>query len=311
MGFSKRGAGQVQGMLSVMTQTSPIGLASEGSALGIPILAAWDDFLAVVDSADLSKPSRLKGLRCRDVLVHLGTWDDHQVMKGLVAAARSGDESASGNADDINMALLARHRDATDADIRAALERSRSEVEAWFQTDGPDEVGREIVSSMVGRLPLLTVLNAGSYELAVHALDLRADEPSPRLLDRGLAALIDVTGALAAEHGIDLTLHAQSPVGGWSFTSTKVGWTTSPSKGAWKGPGAKGSAQDLLDASAGRAALPKLLAQRKLKVQDLTGFLRLAPMINAVPGLPGGAVLRAGVNAMAGVSGGISRLFRR
>ena len=57
----------------------------------------------------------------------------------------------------------------------------------------------------VGVLPLLTTILAEAYELAVHALDLRdagAADPPPALLDAGLAALAEVTGALAAAHGV-------------------------------------------------------------------------------------------------------------
>lgn len=288
-------------MLETMTRR---GLSNTpADELGASVLAAWDDFLAVVDSAELSKPSRLKGLSVRDVLVHLGTWDDHEVLSGLVDAARTGDRSASGTPDDINQALLARHTDATDADVRAALERSRTEVAAFFAGPLPAEVGDKVVTASVGTLPLLTVLSAGRYELAVHALDLRADEPSDALLDHGLAALIDVTGALAAEHGITLTLTAIAPEGGWAFSASPEGWTTSRASGSFEGPGVKASAAVLLDASAGRAQLPSLLARRKLKVQDMRGFLKLAPMIDAVPGLPGGPVLRNGVKALAKVFG--------
>jgi hypothetical protein len=262
------------------------------------VLAAWDDFLEVVDGADLARDSRLRGLSARDVLVHLGTWDDHLVLPGLVSAARTGSHEATVSPDDVNRALLARHREAGDAEVRAALERSRSELAAWLDSPEAGEVGHAFVSSAVGRLPLLSVLHAGCYELAVHAMDLRADRPSERLLDHGLAALIDVTGALAAQHGIAMSLTAQAPQGGWSFTSGADGWSVARVTGPFSGPGVRGDAAVLLDASAGRVSLPPLLARRKLKVQDMRGFLRLAPMIDAVPSLPGGPVLRAGVRAL-------------
>lgn len=276
-----------------------VGLAgTDVPGLGRDILEAWGDFLEVVDTADLSRPSRLRGLSCRDVLVHLGTWDDHLVLDGLVAAAETGDGSAAGSVDDINRDLLARHTAATDDDVRAALVRSRDVIAAWLPTPAAERLGTAVVDSAVGRLPLLTVLSAGRYELAVHALDLKAAAPSDRLLDHGLAALIDVTGSLASQHGIAMTLTAMAPEGGWAFTSSSDGWTTSRASGRFEGPGVRGDAAVLLDASAGRASLPSLLARRKLKVQDMTGFLRLAPMIDAVPGLPGGPALRAGVKAL-------------
>lgn len=284
-------------MLGAMTKAGLSGRPCP--ELADAITSSWDEFLRIVDGADLSRPSRLKGLSCRDVLVHLGTWDDHLVLDGLVEAATTGSGAAAGSVDDINRALLARHTDATDADVRAALVRSRDVVTSWLATDAAEQIGHEVVQSAVGRLPLLTVLSAGRYELAVHALDLRADRPSAALLSNGLAALIDVTGALASQHGIAISLTAMAPEGGWAFRSDAEGWTVSEASGRFDGPGVRGDAAVLLDASAGRASLPSLLARRKLKVQDMAGFLRLAPMIDAVPGLPGGAVLRTGVKALA------------
>ena len=284
-------------MLGTMTSVGRAGLPVP--ELRQFVLDAWDDFLSVVAGADLSRPSRLKGLSCRDVLVHLGTWDDHRVLPGLVAAARTGSGEAAGNPDDINAALLARHTAATEQDVREALEWSRQEIADWLDSPEAPELGHAVVTSAVGRLPLLSVLHAGCYELAVHALDLRAARPSDRLLDHGLAALVDVTGALASQHGIGMSLAAVAPEGGWSFASTPQGWSVTPAAGRFDGPGVRGDAAVLLDASAGRASLPPLLARRKLKVQDMAGFLRLAPMIDAVPGLPGGPVLRAGVRALA------------
>ena len=51
----------------------------------------------------------------------------------------------------------------------------------------------------------------------------------------------------------------------------------------------------LLDASAGRRAVPALLARRELRLHHVTGLLALAPIVEAVPGLPGGAALRSAV----------------
>lgn len=279
--------------------TTSMGLAGTSlEELRSAIVEAWDDFLEVVAGADLARPSRLKGLSARDVCVHLGTWDDHEVLPGLVAAARSGDRSAAVSPEQLNTSLLARHRDATDGDVVAALHRSRREIADWLASTEAEEVGRAEVTAAIGRLPLLTVLSAGRYELAVHAMDLRGPAPTDRLLGHGLAALMDVTGALAFQHGIRMSLTAQSPQGGWCFTSTEDGWTTSACGGI-DGPGVRADAAVLLDASAGRASLPPLLARRRLKVHDMAGFLRLAPMIDAVPNLPGGPVLRAGVKALA------------
>ncbi len=294
----------------------PCGVAmTDPPLLGAIVVKAWDDFLAVVDSADLSRPSRLPGWTGREACIHMGVWEDHPVMSGLVAAARAGGGAEPADVDGDNTRLVAAHQDATDDDVRTALRASRDVIAAWFETDEPAELATARVRSSVGELPLLSLLHAGCYELAVHGLDLGpcgADRPSDDLLDRGLAALLDVTGALSARADIDITVTAQSPVGGWAFTSTTDGWTTQPvPAGRFEGVGVTGKVTDLLDASAGRAQVPSLLVQRRLKVQELTSFMRLAPLLNDVPGLPGGPVLKVGVQGLSSVTGGVSRLLGR
>ena len=294
----------------------PHGLAATDPVeLGAQVVAAWDAFLEVVDSADLSRPSRLPGWTGRDTCIHLGSWDDNEVLVGLLEAARTGGGAEPSDVDADNAVLVAAHQDATDEDVRAALRRSREVIAAWFETDEPAELADARVRSSVGQLPLLSMLSAGCYELAVHGLDLGpcgARPPSDLLLDRGLAALIDVTGALSSRSGIAITITAQSPAGGWSFTSSKQGWTTQPvPAGAFEGVGVKGTARDLLDVSAGRVQVPALLVQRRLRVQEMTSFMRLAPLLHEVPGLPGGAALKAGVSGLSSVTGGVAKLFGR
>lgn len=309
-------------MLDPYLFTSPCGLADvPPDDLGDAILGAWDDFLAVAGSADLSKPSRLSGWTGRQVLIHLGTWPDHQVLDTVVAAARAGggpEPSDASATDDGNAALNAAHADATDAEVLAALQHSRDLTEKWLEGPEPAEIGRALIRSSVGELPVLSLLSAGCYELAVHALDLKpcgADAPSPFLLQRGLAALMDVTGALSARHHIEIEVTSQSPDGGWAFSSTTSGWTTTAvPAGRFTGPGVKASVIDLLDVSAGRVSIPTLLVSRRLVPQQLPAMMKLSPILSEVPGLPGGAALRAGVGGLSAVTGGVSKLlgaFRR
>ena len=297
--------------------TPPCGLASLDPAdLGQAVVGAWDDFLQVVDTADLTRPSRLPGWTGRDLCVHLGSWPDSPVLVRLVEAARTGGGPEPADVDEVNARLHASHADATVEEVRAALQRSRDVLADWYATSPePAELGLAAVRSSVGELPLLSLLHAGCYELAVHALDLApcgAERPSGVLLQRGLAALMDVTGSLSARHHIPLTVTAQTDGGGWSFTSTEDGWTVQTvTAGRYDGVGVTGTPEDLLDASAGRAQVPLLLVQRRLKVQDLPGFMRLAPLVQEVPGLPGGAALRAGVSGVAAVTGGVGKLLGR
>lgn len=283
--------------------------------LGDVVVGAWDDFLTVATSADLELPSRLPGWTGRDTCVHLGSWGDHPAMSRVLAAARAGGGKAPPHPDVTNAMLVESHRRASTAEILASLERSRDALAAWFESPEAAELGRAQVRSAVGELPLASLLHAGAYELAVHALDLApcgGSPPSGFLLDRGLAALMDVTGALAARRAIALTVTAQTPSGGWSFTSTAEGWTTQPvAAGAPVGAGLSGSHQDLLDASAGRHSIPHLLLARRLKVHQLPALMSLAPIVAEVPGLPGGAALQAGISGLSAGMSGLGKLLGR
>jgi hypothetical protein len=161
---------------------------------------------------------------------------------------------------------------------------------------------------------VLSLVHAASYELAVHALDLGpcgAPPPPDALLDRGLASLIDVTGALASKSGVHLTLTASTPTGSWRFRSVEGGWHTEPTTtGTFEGAGVVGTAADLLDASAGRVSVPSLLVGRRMHVQELASWMRLAPLVAEVPGLPGGAALRGAMGGIGRVTGMLGR-FRR
>lgn len=295
------------------------GLADlEPAALGSDVLTAWDAFLDVVTApgTDLTRPSRLPGWTGLDTCIHLGSWPDARVLEGVLASARAGGHGPHlPSADRANEAVVAAHRDASVDEVVTALREARARLAAFFPSADATELGRSPSRSAVGPLPVLSLAHAGCYELAVHALDLApcgAPPPSPHLLQRGLAALIDVTGALSFRAGVELTLTAQSPDGGWRFTSGDTGWTTEPvPAGRFPGTGVRGTAVDLLDTSAGRSGLPQLLLTRRLQVQQLPQFLRLAPLLDDVPGLPGGPALKTAVAGLQGVGTGVGRVLGR
>lgn len=298
--------------------TGRFGLAeTDPSVLAREVLAAWDGFLDVVQhpSTDLSRPSRLPGWSGKDTCVHLGTWDDTEVLEGVLASAASGDLDDAPPPDAANEALVAAHREDSPERVVEALHEARARIARYLCSPDVAQTGRLLSRSAVGPLPVLSLLHAGTYELAVHALDLApcgAPPPPPQLLDRGLAALIDVTGSLAARADVDIALTAMTPDGGWRFTSGDDGWTTERvAAGPFDGVGVRASVTDLLDASAGRAGLPQLLVSRRLQVQQLPQWMRLAPLLEEVPGLPGGAALRTAVSGLSGVTGGIGKVLGR
>lgn len=285
--------------------------------LGLSVLAAWDAFLDVVTAptTDLTRPSRLKGWSGKEVCIHLGSWPDARIIDSLLASAREGGTGTSQHPDETNAALLAAHRDASVEEVVQSLVEARAALAVFFASDAARTLGRASSRSTAGPLPVLCLLNAGTFELAVHALDLapcRAPPPPPQLLDSGLSALIDITGALASRAGVDLVLGAQTPNGGWAFNSMPHGWdTTRLAPGTLPGVGVDGSAVDLLDAAAGRAHLAQLLVTRRLVVHQLPQWMRLAPLLDDLPGLPGGATLRGAVGSVTGIAGGVGKLLGR
>jgi hypothetical protein len=59
-----------------------------------------------------------------------------------------------------------------------------------------------------------------------------------------------------------------------------------------------GRAEDLLEASAGRADPVRLVTLRHLRIKHLGGLLALTPIIDQVPGLPGGRTLKTAAKTL-------------
>jgi uncharacterized protein (TIGR03083 family) len=293
--------------------TTPKGLADAGrDTVGPMVLEAWDAFLATAADVDLDRPSRLPGWRAQEICVHLGCWDDHTALADLIASARSGATGTAPDPDAVNARVTAAHRTASRDEVLAALRRNRDATARYLQAE-PEELDTAPAVSVVGRLPLLSVVLGQAYELAVHGLDLvscgAAPPPSP-VLRSGVAALTDVTGALAASCGIDGGATLTGPDGGWSFTAARGGWTVRRvPPGAPQGPGVEAPADVLLEVAAGRTNPVPAVAARRLKVRRPTGLLKLAPIVQHVPGIPGGPILQLAARTMSGPVGLLGRLF--
>jgi uncharacterized protein (TIGR03083 family) len=285
------------------------GLASTGRDNVLSLLvSAWDDFIDLASEVDLTSRTRLPGWRAKDVCIHLGVWEGYRALDLLIGSAREGGTGPVPDADASNAAIIAAHQDATRDEVLDALRRHRDDIKSYEDQD--PALDTEATMSIAGRLPLLTVLMGEAYELAVHALDLEsagAPDPPPRLLQAGIAALADVTGALAATVKISGSAVLFTPDGGWEFDSCSHGWTTTrldPGRRP-SGAGVSGAANVLLDASSGRNNPVTQLARRRLKVHDLPGLLRLTPIVEVAPNIPGGPILRFAARAL---SGGSKRL---
>lgn len=297
----------------------PLGLADlGGAALAGPVTASWDAFLDLAAACDLDAPSRLPGWTGRDVCVHLGDWPDSHPLASVLASARGGGSGAATDPGPGNDRIVAAHRGASADEVLAALVRARDATEEFLESGEADDVGRVLSASAVGPMPVLGLVHAACYELAVHALDLvpaGAPDPSQELLREGLAAVIDVTGALADRQGLAATVTGHTPGGGWRFVSRPdggSGWRTEPvGPGPVEGTAVLAEASVLLDVSAGRLAVPPLLVDRRLRVQEMRSFLRLAPLIEGVPGVPGGATLRLAASTVSRAGSLLTRLTGR
>jgi hypothetical protein len=278
------------------------------------VLSAWDAFIERAETVDLTRLSRLNGWRAQEICVHLGCWDDHTALADLIASARAGGAGTPPDVDAVNARVTSAHRDASRDDVLAALRRNR-EATARYLDEEPIELDTAPAVSVVGRIPLLSVVLGQAYELAVHGLDLvscGAAPPPPDVLQSGLAALADVTGGLAASMDITGGVTLATPDGGWAFHSDGDGWTVRRvPAGRTDGPAVEAPADLLLDAASGRVNPVPAVALRRLKVHDVGGLLALAPIVQAVPGIPGGPILQLAARTVGGAGGMIGRFFRK
>lgn len=288
---------------------APAGLADHPLAeVRQRVLRPWDELLAVAETCDHSVPLALRGWTARELFVHLGRWDDHQVMADLADSAAAGAPGEPADPDVVNAAVLAAHADADHGEVVEALAGSRASVVEFFDSDEVARLGHELTVSPVGRIPLLGLMQAGAFEVAVHLLDLAKvglTAPSAQTLDAGIAALVDVTGMLLARHRLSLELTVATRGGGatrdggWTSWTDQDGWRTEPIEpGAQVRTGVTGSAADVLLLTSGRGNVLAALAQRRMAVHGLPRLLEIAPVIEDVPGIPGRRALGTAASAL-------------
>ena len=98
----------------------------------------------------------------------------------------------------------------------------------------------------------------------------------------------------------------------WGFAATDGSWRTSElprPTGAPPGPAVEASARVILDITSGRNMnIPGLWRDGSLVTHDLAGLSRLTPVLEQVPGIPGGAALKAASKAFSGVGRILGRL---
>lgn len=285
------------------------GLASgDFGDLAGSINRGWELFERVAAEADLAAPSRKHGWAGRDIVAKVGEWEFGRRLEHLLADAHDGDADFY-DADALDEHVREQAADASDEEVLAAVAAARATTSDWLASEGPDTWGLVHTSSPLGPLPVLTVINAMTYQLSVATLDLEpcgATVPD-ELMHIGLAALIDTTGALAARKHTTGSFTAVTPDRIVGAGARGGHWRTAVlDEDPHMGPGVVAPARTVIDVTSGRANVGHLYRSGQLHVRDLTGLLRLAPVLEGVPGIPPlGAVGRAlsVVDAVGGLFG--------
>ena len=265
------------------------GLASGDLAtLAADIDRAWELFEGVAADVDPDAPSRKQGWTARELIARLGQWESGRRLTDLLADAHDGD-AAHYDADAVDEQVREATADLPFDEVRAGLSAARATTREWLASDGPGTWGLVHTSSPLGPLPVLTVMNAMTYQLSIAALDLEqcgATAPD-ELLGIGLYALIDTTGALAGRKHVTGSFTAVTPEGIVGVGSRGGHWRTAElAEDPNMGPGVLAPRRVVIDATSGRGNVGHLYRTGELHVRDLGGLVRLAPVLDGVPGVP-------------------------
>lgn len=272
-----------------LASADPIGLAER-------TFGAWADFRASIDAVDIDATTRWKKRRARSVIAKVGDWPESRQLPQILADARAGKLERI-DQDAIDDAVVAAHEDDSRDDLLEAIDRSRDSVSNWIDDKGPAGIGLIPVGSPLGELPVSTYLHAAAFQLAIASRDLvpAGSVESDRLILAGLRALVDTTGALAARMGIDTTFAVVTPIGSVVTVAGNGGWTVTDIDAAHLDdqlPGLSGDAATLLDVAAGRRNPVTAIRGPEISINQMKQLMRLAPIAQENPGLPGGPVLR-------------------
>lgn len=265
-------------------------LTSDPEALARRTIRAWELFSEVAATVDLTSGTRSRQRSAREMVIGLGTWPDSRGIPELLADAHAG-ATATEPMKDASRRLAAAHAGASDDEVRDSVIASLEQTREWLLTGDLEHNGLLTTPSPLGPLPMGTVVHAAAYQLAVTARDLlpAGADPQPELDEIGLAALIDATGAVAARTGL---VAAAVAVGRRVTVGTQIfdgGWTTAFADDE-RHPAVIAPEELLLDLAGGRADFGA--ATRQLRFRDPRQLLALSPIVDEIPELPGGPLLR-------------------
>ena len=294
-------------------------------------VAAWRTFAGMLyDLAEAGRfDTRLRSTdsdgrhhTVRDIAIGIGTWPEARTVAAMVADAEQG-LVGDFDQDPVTDHLRRQYAGTSDDEILAAVDVSVSQVAEFAENHATTPLAVLPVRSLLGTLPVLTLLHAATYQLAVYALDIAAAStsrvPMPAAPDgfdyAGVVALVDVTGAIAARQHVSAAIAARTPdgvvasraavidgVGAWHTITLPAGTKVSA-------PSVTARSHTFIEVTTGRVAnIPALIVKRELVLDDVSGLLHITPVLEGVPGLPGGGALRAAtasVRTMAGLGSGI------
>lgn len=271
--------------------TRPKGLLSgDPLELARRTTRAWELFAEAVAAADLDSPTRSSTRSARQMITALGSWPDSRGIRELIADAHAG-ATAMEPFKQASARLAATHAGAGDDEVRGSVLLSLEQTQAWLASGDLQHTGHLPTPSPLGPLPVGTVVHAAAYQLAVTARDLipAGAEPLPELDEIGLVALLDAAGAVGARSGL---VARASAVGRRAAVSCDIidgGWTATLADDPGF-PAVIGPEELLVDLAGGRADFAALT--RQLRFRDARGLLALSPVVDAVPDLPGGPLLK-------------------
>lgn len=291
------------------------GLASAApEALAQRTLAAWDACIELAGSVDPTTPVRhsIAGAE----FAALGTWPGTRTLDDMRADAVAGHTTIPDRA----APDIPEHP--SGAELTTALQLSRDNLATWLEGPATGDHGWQaegllITPTIIGPLPLLTALHGAAYQMALIALDLQtagALAAPPELLNIGLDALVDTTGAFAARAGVTAAITARVPERQFGTGAQGADWCTrdiSTSPRNSTGPTVVSDVAGVLALTSGRADIARLYRNGSLRLQDIPGLLRWVAVVEEVPSLPGGATLARAGRYLAGISSLVSRLPRR
>ncbi len=280
--------------------------------LAADIDRAWELFEAVARAVDLTAPSRKAGWTAKEMIARLGQWQFGRTLEHMLADAHDGDADRY-DADAVDEQIRVATADLPDEDILASLSRARATTSDWLASDGPATWGLVHTSSPLGPLPILTVMNAMTYQLSISALDLEpAGVLAPEeLLEIGLDALVDATGALAGRKHVTGSFTAITPERIVGAGARGGHWRTAQlDEDPHAGPGVVAPTRVIMDATSGRGNVTHFYRTGVLQVRDLPGLVRLAPVLDGVPGVPPMGAIGRAITVVDAVGGLFGRLRR-